>query len=108
MSDEFDWVTTTDSFGIPCIIAPLNRDSLYFVLLICRNKNWVSHLRGKTDRIFESRVQRRIFGWNRNKVAGYRPKMHNEGRSGSTSQNIRRMRSVEHVARMGRRDFHEI
>lgn len=52
VSDEFDWVTTTESFGIPFIIAPLNRDSLYFVLLICRNKNWVSHLRGKTDRNF--------------------------------------------------------
>ena len=63
----------------------------------------------RRPRVFQNRVLRRIFGPNRDEVTGEWRKLHNEELNDlSSSPNIirviklRRMKSVGHVARMGR------
>jgi hypothetical protein len=64
-------------------------------------------------RVFENRVLRKIFGPKRNEVAGDLKKMHNEefhnvysSPSKIRMMKAKSMKSVGHIARMGRRRMH--
>jgi hypothetical protein len=61
-------------------------------------------------KMFENRVQRRIFGPKRDEITGEWRKIHNEGSSHNIVQVIKsRMRWVGHVARIGkRRDVYRV
>jgi hypothetical protein len=62
----------------------------------------VSDAKGRAYRVLENRVLRRIFGPKRDEVTGKWRKLHNELHNLYSSSDItRRMRWVEHVARMG-------
>ena len=70
----------------------------------------VAHIEERRLRVFENRVSRRIFGSERDEVAGESRKLHNEKLNDLySSPNIvrviksRRMRWAGHVAHMGER-----
>jgi hypothetical protein len=70
----------------------------------------VSDIKGGTQRVFENRVLRRMFGLKRDEVTGGWRKLHNEALHNLYASpsiirkiNSRKMRWTGHVARMGRR-----